>query len=115
MALLISDPEIVDTELKRHFSSKDTLEAFDRLYAQCYPSVHRLEHEMEHFYHAHRDLLAPVTNELFDRAAHGKIIIGDDFIDNFYQRSRWLLEKTRLIRQEYERQYRATANLVNMI
>ena len=115
MALLVTDPEVVQLELKREFSSRNTLEAFELLYTLHYPAVLRLESEMEHFYKAHRELLAPVTNELFDRAAQGKIIIGDDFIDNFYQRTQWLFEKTKLIRKEYERQYRATSNLVKMI
>ena len=115
MALLISDPEIVETELKKHFSCQNTLEAFESLYSLHYPAVRKLENEMEHFHDVHRELLAPVTSELFERAAQGKIIIGDDFIDNFYQRSHWLLEKTKLIRKEYERQYRATLNLVKMI
>ena len=115
MASLVTDPELVQLELRRQFSSQATLEAFDFLYSLHYPAVLRLENEMEHFYNAHRELLAPVTSELFDRAAQGKIIIGDDFIDNFYQRTHWLFEKTKLIRKEYERQYRATSNLVKMM
>ena len=115
MALLIPDPNVVVVELTRPFSSQNTLEAFDQLYALHYPTVRRLESEMEHFHNAHRELFAPVACELFDRASQGKIILGDDFIDNFYQRTHWLYEKTKQIRKEYERQYRATSNLVKMI
>ena len=114
---LIYDPVLISqAEQELRHQQEKRIDAIDKLYGQHYVTVQDFERIIRHVHEQGLCILGPVTDEIAKRVT-GKehLLLGEDFTEDFFLRSQWLVENAVKMRQVYERHYRAAKNLAKIV